>query len=168
MLNFTPMARSTLNQPKAQHKLNLGSCGRFEGWVNVDLYHDCDIKADIRKKLPFADNSFDVVLASHVLEHIPEADVTGAIAEIKRVAKPTAKIVLRGPNMETEHDEKGKALIGQGYDAPGFKHYWTCSESKLIALAGKAGLAMHRAQRTDLTGLPPATWAYAETILTNK
>lgn len=36
--------------------------------------------------LPFADNSFDKVICSEVLEHIP--DYAGALAEIERVLKP--------------------------------------------------------------------------------
>ena len=37
-------------------------------------------------QLPFADDSFDKVICSEVLEHIP--DYTGALAEIERVLKP--------------------------------------------------------------------------------
>ena len=37
-------------------------------------------------KLPFADNTFDKVICSEVLEHIP--DYTGALKEIERVLKP--------------------------------------------------------------------------------
>lgn len=44
-----------------------------------------DVKADICK-LPFAANTFDVILCNHVLEHIP--DDTSAMKELYRVLKP--------------------------------------------------------------------------------
>ncbi|RDY58089.1 class I SAM-dependent methyltransferase [Flagellimonas nanhaiensis] len=44
-----------------------------------------DVKADICN-LPFDDNSFDVILCNHVLEHIP--DDTKAMQELYRVLKP--------------------------------------------------------------------------------
>lgn len=43
-----------------------------------------DVKADICK-LPFEDNSFDIILCNHVLEHIP--DDTKAMQELYRVMK---------------------------------------------------------------------------------
>ncbi|MGV6830942.1 MAG: class I SAM-dependent methyltransferase [bacterium] len=44
-----------------------------------------DVKADICD-LPFEDNSYDVILCNHVLEHIP--DDTRAMQELFRVMKP--------------------------------------------------------------------------------
>lgn len=44
-----------------------------------------DVKADICD-LPFEDNSYDVILCNHVLEHIP--DDTKAMKELYRVMKP--------------------------------------------------------------------------------
>ena len=44
-----------------------------------------DVKADICD-LPFEDNSYDVILCNHVLEHIP--DDTKAMQELYRVMKP--------------------------------------------------------------------------------
>ncbi|WP_339653284.1 methyltransferase domain-containing protein [uncultured Maribacter sp.] len=54
-------------------------------YVTTDLNSPlADIKADICN-LPFEDNTFDVILCNHVLEHIP--DDTKAISELYRVLK---------------------------------------------------------------------------------
>lgn len=45
--------------------------------------------------MPFADASFDVVVASEILEHVPEDDT--AIAEIVRVAAPGATVAVTVP-----------------------------------------------------------------------
>lgn len=46
-------------------------------------------------RLPFADNSFDAVICSEVLEHLP--DVPLALSEIGRVLKPGGKFALSVP-----------------------------------------------------------------------
>lgn len=53
-----------------------------------------DIKADICN-LPFDDNSFDIILCNHVLEHIP--DDTKAINELFRVMKPNGWGIFQIP-----------------------------------------------------------------------
>ena len=64
---------------------------RFRNLKNLDytttdlLSPIADIKADICD-LPFEDNSYDVILCNHVLEHIP--DDTKAMQELFRVMKP--------------------------------------------------------------------------------
>lgn len=45
--------------------------------------------------LPFADNSFDVAVCSHVLEHVP--DDRGAMAELRRVLRPGGRALLLVP-----------------------------------------------------------------------
>ncbi|MBP9817941.1 methyltransferase domain-containing protein [Candidatus Shapirobacteria bacterium] len=51
---------------------------------------------DIRKKLPFADNSVDFVYCSHVLEHFENEEAINILWEIKRILKTDgmARIVL--------------------------------------------------------------------------
>jgi len=53
-----------------------------------------DIQMDIHK-IPFEENSFDVVMASHVLEHV-ENDIQ-ALREIYRVLKPSGWAILQVP-----------------------------------------------------------------------
>lgn len=54
-------------------------------YVTTDLNSPlADVKADICN-LPFEDNTFDVILCNHVLEHIP--DDTKAMSELYRVLK---------------------------------------------------------------------------------
>ena len=53
-----------------------------------------DVKADICD-LPFEDDSFDVILCNHVLEHIP--DDTQAMKELFRIMKPGGWGILQIP-----------------------------------------------------------------------
>lgn len=53
-----------------------------------------DVKADICN-LPFSDNTYDVILCNHVLEHIP--DDTKAMQELFRVLKPGGMGIFQIP-----------------------------------------------------------------------
>ena len=84
-------------------KLNIG-CGKDyrEGWVNLD--YDNSIKADVYHNLnkypyPFKENTFDIVVASQIIEHVFEQD--RALEEIKRVLKPGGKFIMATVNKKT-------------------------------------------------------------------
>jgi ubiquinone/menaquinone biosynthesis C-methylase UbiE len=47
-------------------------------------------------RLPFADGSFDVVLCTEVLEHVP--DPARVVAELTRVAGPEGRVIVSIPN----------------------------------------------------------------------
>ena len=53
-----------------------------------------DVKADICQ-LPFEDNTYDIILCNHVLEHIP--DDTKAMQELYRVLKPGGMGIFQIP-----------------------------------------------------------------------
>ncbi|HUS82885.1 MAG TPA: class I SAM-dependent methyltransferase, partial [Dehalococcoidia bacterium] len=53
------------------------------------------VRGDVQQ-LPLADASFDAVLASHVMEHLPEPEK--ALAEVARVLKPGGRCLLLTPN----------------------------------------------------------------------
>jgi len=81
-----------------------------------------DVKADICN-LPFANNSFDVILCNHVLEHIP--DDTKAMQELYRILKPGGMGIFQVPQDlskattfqdDTITDPKERTLIFGQYD----------------------------------------------------
>ena len=88
--------------PASLRKLSLGSgADRQPGYVHVDRRHlpGCvDIRADALR-LPFADGSFEEILAESVFEHL--ADPRPAIAEAARVMRPSGKLVVRVPALGT-------------------------------------------------------------------
>ena len=85
--------------------LNLG-CGAETidrpGWVNVDLEPRKPgvVKGDCYA-LEYADDSADIVVTSHVLEHL---DVPKALAEWKRVLKPGGECLTVVPDADHEKE----------------------------------------------------------------
>ncbi len=82
--------------------VNVG-CGRDlrAGWVNVDVEAiPGALRASITH-LPFRDGALDYVLASHVLEHVP--DVKRAIAELARILRTEATLEIRAPDYRHEN-----------------------------------------------------------------
>lgn len=82
--------------------LNIG-CGYnyHPDWINLDLYRSEFVKYyDIKNKLPFADNSVDVVYHSHVLEHLNKVDGKNFIFDCCRVLKTGGVIRVVVPDLE--------------------------------------------------------------------
>ena len=86
----------------------LEACGRVNPdslRVGLEVEFDRAVEALARadgivlgvgERLPFADNSYDLILSNEVLEHV-EDDRAGA-AEMVRVARPGGRIVIFAPN----------------------------------------------------------------------
>lgn len=83
--------------------LNLG-CGqaRRDGWINVDFQSTSpDVLAyDLRLGIPFADDTFDLVYHSHVLEHFSRAQGAFFLQECFRVLKPGGVLRVVVPDLE--------------------------------------------------------------------
>lgn len=101
---------------------------RFRNQKNLDytttdlLSPLADVKADICD-LPFEDNSYDLILCNHVLEHIP--DDTKAMQELYRVLKPGGMGIFQIPqdlsrattfSDDSITDQKERAKIFGQYD----------------------------------------------------
>lgn len=64
---------------------------------------DIDFVADVQEMGILADASYDTVLATEVLEHVPHPE--RALAEIHRVLKPGGTLLLTVPFLARLHDE---------------------------------------------------------------
>ncbi len=87
---------------------------RIEGFETLDIVKGplVDHVADCRK-LPFPDATFDLVYASHVIEHIEWTDVEATLKEWARVVKPGGHLEVHTVNsyriakMLVEYEETG-------------------------------------------------------------
>ena len=81
-------------------KLNLGAgAERKEGYINVDWQSITkpDVQLDLNAlPYPFADNSFELVEAFHVLEHLDRP--FAVMTEIRRILKPGGKLHVKVPH----------------------------------------------------------------------
>lgn len=86
-------------------RVNVG-CGPYPlaGYVNLDKnprLHP-DMVCDIRKGLPFGDNSVEEVWASHVIEHLDYDEFMDFLDEAYRVLKAGCACVMTVPLAERE------------------------------------------------------------------
>ncbi len=96
--------------------------------------------------LPFSDGAHDFVIASHVLEHVP--DPIGALREWARVARRHVLLVL--PAADNPYD-RGRPLTpiaeleerhARGFDSPEDRHWNVWTAAALGELCEHLGLAV--------------------------
>lgn len=72
-----------------------------DDWITLDSIGAPDYLAEWgTDKLPFADNWFDIVYASHVLEHVPWTKTLAALGEAYRVLRPGGTLEIWVPDFE--------------------------------------------------------------------
>ncbi|MBI5958208.1 MAG: class I SAM-dependent methyltransferase, partial [Chloroflexi bacterium] len=76
--------------------LSMGMLRQAQQHPQVDQIRLLNLDA---QRLPFADGMFDVVLANHMLYHVP--DVEKAIKEIKRILKPNGCLIAATNSADT-------------------------------------------------------------------
>ena len=111
-----------------------------EGAVNVCRDNGLTVSHGDLQSAGFPDESFDMVSARHVIEHIPDPD--RFIAEIARILKPGGYFYIRTPNSKA----LGRKVFAKYWfpnDVP--RHLVLFSRTNLTLLAGRYGLAKLRA-----------------------
>lgn len=88
-------------------RLHLG-CGNqhIKGCINIDFRKTkttnlvCDIV-----KLPYPDNSVELIETYHVVEHLPRHDLPEALKEWHRVLTPAGKLIIECPDFDEDVKE---------------------------------------------------------------
>lgn len=103
---YAPKEKEFVNQitKKSKRSLNIGSSSKkaYPGSLNLDIgfFENVDIVAD-GKRLPFKENSFDLILIESVLEHVDEPEKI--INESYRAMKKGGKIYISIPFVYAFH-----------------------------------------------------------------
>jgi SAM-dependent methyltransferase len=64
--------------------------------ATIPGYQNCSFQvADLTAKLPFPDQSFDVILAADVIEHLP--DVVAVLTELRRLLRMGGRLIVSTP-----------------------------------------------------------------------
>ncbi len=115
----------------------------FVQYTTADfMRHDVDIEMDVCDMNQIQDYSFDIVLCSHVLEHV--ADPDNAMREIKRVMKKDGLAIIMVPIFKDVEETVEESQ----YDTPElrWRHY---GQGDHVRLFSKADF-LHRLQEAGL------------------
>ena len=95
-------SRKRLDEIAARSPLKIDLGGGYRkgtnGWITIDVSHECDQYWDLRYGIPFANGSVDNVYSSHLFEHLPYPDGQKLLAESMRVLRPGGSFSIVVPN----------------------------------------------------------------------
>ena len=82
-------------------RLNIG-CGKAKlpGWVNIDIRPGADLVVDIRKALPFKQDTVDLIYCEHVLEHLTYNEGQRVLKDFQRCLKQTGIVRIAMPDLD--------------------------------------------------------------------
>ena len=120
-------------------KLNLGSGDKYidcYNWKNVDLFAEkADVRCTVENLEGIENDSVDMILASHVIEHFRLEELQFVFNEWHRVLKPEGHLILEFPdclkcfdwfiknqNVITERLNVTPQILGSPY-MPGHSHF---------------------------------------------
>ena len=72
--------------------------------------------ANLTKRLPFADSSFDAVYSSHTIEHLTRVEALALLREVRRVLRPGGVCRTLAPDLESLVREYLGQRPAEGYD----------------------------------------------------
>ena len=107
IINFIKtLSKKYFNFKKEIKILDIGSSNNFLEnyikeekikYIGIDITGNPTIISDVERGLPFKKNSFHIVIASEIIEHIIDTDLF--LEECKRVLKRNGILILTTPNL---------------------------------------------------------------------
>ena len=98
-------------------ELGAGNKSGKGGWITVDMARGCDIYWDLRRGLPFPNDSVKRIYSSHFFEHLSFQEAQRFLYECKRALMPGGTFSICVPNAKLYIDAYAK---GQFLDAATF------------------------------------------------
>jgi predicted SAM-dependent methyltransferase len=101
-------------------KLQLGTSNNvLDGWLNTDIYanHKSVLYLDATRHLPFEENTFDYILAEHMIEHVEYEAAQAMLRECFRVLKYGGVVRCSTPDLGVllALHSREKSEVQQGY-----------------------------------------------------
>ena len=95
----TPKKVSALLAKDNPIQLDIGGAEPGKGsWTTLDITDTCDLFWDLRKGIPFPDESVSAIYSSHLFEHLSYQEGQGVLRESMRVLRPGGTFSICVPN----------------------------------------------------------------------
>jgi predicted SAM-dependent methyltransferase len=165
-------ARRWASRP-GPRRLNLG-CGatKVAGWANVDFLGRTrlDFALDLRKRLPFPDDSIDAIFHEHALDYLEYPQAERLVQECARVVRPGGVLRIALPDflryadayvhrtsfLEERRPDAPTPLLALAQIAYGYNHRSIWDAETLVYLLSACGLdAEERSYRDSRIEPPP-------------
>jgi predicted SAM-dependent methyltransferase len=145
--------------------LHVGGKERKDGWkiLNVKASPIVDFVGDIRDLSAFGDGSIQTLYASHVLEHVGQADVGPVLQGVYRVLKRAGRFLVSVPDLDIlchlyitpwatpQVKWHAMRMMFGGQEEPHDFHYVGFNEESLRSLLVQVGFA--EVQEVDSFGI---------------
>jgi predicted SAM-dependent methyltransferase len=79
-------------------ELGAGNKAGKDNWITVDVTGNCDLFWDLRKGLPFPDQTVSRIYSSHFFEHLSFKEIQQFLKECRRVLIPGGHFSICVPN----------------------------------------------------------------------
>lgn len=140
-----------MNKRSSKMYLHLGcGCVLLPGFINLDIRDEEGIdKVSLVYPIDYDNDTFDLVYASHVLEHFPRKQTLNILQEWARILKKGGILRISVPNIEElvkiyQQEKDLDQIIGPLYGKQDYRynyHYTVFDYKILKGLMEKAGLA---------------------------